>query len=262
MTPRRSTLVASAAVLGLVLLAGVIVLVLNSAELASPSIPVSGGNGAGGSPGQPGILGLQVLSNQNESNRLSNPVRALFDVGGLTIHVVQDVNSSRPLSSILVTGPDGHAVEELPPSKYVVNLRMEALDLNFTVPVTPGNETDLLVTVLGTAYPVTYTEVSTFGGASELFAQLRVPTTVGVPGERVILKMLGPGSGRGELFNATVLSSQSPAGGQAWLTLGAQGVVDPVNATSFEMTTWAYSQTVIVTAIPVAPGQPLGVAND
>jgi len=28
------------------------------------------------------------------------------------------------------------------------------------------------------------------------------------------------------------------------------------------MTTWAYSQTVIVTAIPVAPGQPLGVAND
>jgi hypothetical protein len=251
-TPR---LVSSMAILGFIAFSTLIVLILNSASLANPALPFQSGS-PNGNAGPTGDLVLQLLSNQDERDRLSNPSTQLFAIGEKAMLVSQGTNSSSAFGQVMVTNTAGLARQELPPGRYVVNLRDESLNINIPVQVSAGNETTLKVVVLGAAYQLVYSEESgvhpVAGTAqSNVYVQLKSSTSVANVSQTVILKVRGAGQGAGYLVNATVVSRQPPTGGFQWLELGAVGAVNPVNATSMVLTTWTYSSSITVRPNPL-----------
>jgi hypothetical protein len=235
----------SMAILGLIVLSMLIVLILNSSSLVSPVLPIQGGTQSG-APGPDGTLVVQLLSNQNERDRLSNPTDKLSAIGDKAMIVSQATNSSNPFSQVLVTDAGGAVSQSMSPGPYVVSLMDEALDINIPVQISPGNTTKLMVTIYGAAYPLIYSEESGVRPAagspqSNMYVELRSPTPVANVSEPVILKVYGTAPGAGYLVNATVVSRQQPTQGTQWLELGAAVMVDPVNATSIILTTWTYS---------------------
>jgi hypothetical protein len=234
----------------LIVLSLLIVLVLNSSTLGNPVLPFQGGRP--GNTGPTGTLGVRLISNQNQSERFANPSPrppprgVLFPIVDKSVTVFQGANSSNTSSQVLVTDSGGFASQPLTPGAYVVNLRDETLDINVSVEITAGRLTTVTFDISGTAYPLVYSEESgvrpTAGNAqSNVYAELLAFTPVANVSEPVILEVHGTAPGSGYLVNATVLSRQPPTQGAEWLELGADGPVDPVNATSVVLTTWTYS---------------------
>jgi len=259
---RRSKLVSSAAILGLIVFSILIVIILDSSSLANPIMPFQGGP-PNGNTGPTGTLAVRLVSNQNQSERFASPSPSpalrsrLFPVVDKSINVSQAINpsnpgnSSNPFSLVLATDASGYLSQQLPPGQYVVNLRDESLDVSFPVEIKAGNTTTLMVDIAGTAYPLVYSEESGVQPAaaslqSEVYAEVQASTAVANVSEPVVLEVHGTAPGSGYLVNATVLSRQSPAQGTEWLELAAAGPVDPVNATSIVLTTWTYSATITV----------------
>jgi hypothetical protein len=182
-----------------------------------------------------------------------SPIPREFPVRDKSMLVNQATNSSNPFSQVLVTDSRGGVSQPLAPGPYVVNLKDEALDISIPVRIFSGNETTLVVDIYGTAYPLAYSEESgarpSAGGGpqSDMHVELRTSIQAANVTEPVILEVHGTAPGTGYLVNATVLSLQSPTQGAQWLELGAEGTVDPVNATAIVLTTWTFSAFVTVT---------------
>jgi hypothetical protein len=237
--------------LGLIASSTLIVLILESSSVVNPVLPFLG-TPPKGTPGPTGTLAIRLISNQNQSEKFVNPnprpppaVRP-FPIVAKSMVVSPADNSSSSLSEVIFTDSQGLATKLLSPGQYVVNLKEKTLDVNIPVAITAGNQTTVVVDVLGTAYPVSYSEDSGFGPSgigvqSSMYAQLRTSASVAEVNERVILEFHGTAPGSGHLVNATVMMSRPPSQGTQWLDLGAAGTLDPANSTSIFMTTWSYS---------------------
>ncbi len=248
---KSSRLVSALAILGLVLTSSLMVLILDSGSLANPTLPFENGN-ANANPGPTGTLVVQLLTNQNESDKLSNPANTLFHLGEKAMTVTPEDNSSNP--QVLITDVSGGVLEQLLPGHYVVRLVDETLSIKIPVQVFVGKETKLKVNIYGSAYPLAYSEESAVlpvvGKAqSNMFVQVRSSAPVANLSERVLLKVRGGAPGVGYLANATVLAQQPPAQGTQWLELGTGSTIDPLNATSIVLTTWTYSSFITVSPI-------------
>jgi hypothetical protein len=247
---KTSKLVSFIAIFGLIALSILIVLILDSSSLASPTLPFNG-NTPNKNPGPTGILVVQLASNQNQSNSFPNPLNMALPVEHKEMTVSEVTNSSSQYSVVLRTDYRGYASQQLSPGPYVVNLQDESLNVNIPVKISVGNETDLVIKISGSAYPLVYSEESGVsptakGPQSNMYVELLAGTPVASVNERVILKVQGENSGTTYPVNATVLSSQPPIQGTQWLELGTATAVDPVNATSIVLTTWTYSSFIMV----------------
>lgn len=249
---RTTKLLSGVAILGLVVFSMLIVLILNSATLVNPTIPIQGGT-HDVTPGPTGMLTVTLASNQDQSNKFTSnsAIPRLYPIRDKTITVLQTGNSSGGFNQMLVTDAQGSVSEQLSPGTYSVNLKDEALDVNIPVRVTPGNETTLQVTVDGAQYPLIYSEESGVlpmagGVQSDMHAWLFATLPIAKVGDGVILEVHAASQRSGYLLNATVISLQPPVSGAEWLELGVAGPVDPVNATFIVLTTWTYSGSVSV----------------
>lgn len=250
---KSSKLVSFLAVIGLIVTSILMLGLFNSAPVSPTRTLQSGRN----SPKEAltGTLVVQLLTNQNESDRLSNPTNQLLALGGKAMTVTEADNSSNPLATVLVTDATGRVSQELPPRHYVVDLVDETLSIEIPVQVSIGNETKVEVTIYGAAYPLVYSEESgvipAAGGAqASMFVELRSSSPIANVSEPVLLRVHGAAPGVGYLVNATVIGQQPPSQGAQWLELGTEGMVDPVNATSIVLTTtWTYSSSITVQPI-------------
>jgi hypothetical protein len=160
-------------------------------------------------------------------------------------------NSSNPIA--LVTDTKGGVEESLAAGRYVLRLSDESLSIKIPLQITTGNLTKVQVTILGTAYPVQYSEVQglvLFGSKpqSNMFVEVPPISPTVNPGEKVILKVhTGPA---GFLSNATVLADQPPVQGLQWLQLGASTPINAAGTTSIFLTTWTYSDSISVQVNP------------
>ena len=246
---RSSKLISALAILGLILISTFMVILLNS-SLMLTTVPKRSTGGTNSSAGAEGGLLVQLFTNQNESNGLSNPTSQVVPLGNRTLRVSQDINSSKAITSVLVTDFRGVVLAAFPPGPYVVNVKDQTLNMNIPVVISAGNETDLAVTISGVAFPLVYSEESgslTPGGVqSSLYVELQSDIPVANVNQPVILDVNGPGPGTGHQVNATVVAGKPPAQGTQWLELGTTGMVDAVDATSIVLTTWSYTSDIIV----------------
>ncbi|HYR04131.1 MAG TPA: hypothetical protein VEO75_01980 [Nitrososphaerales archaeon] len=245
----------SLAILGLIGTSILLVLFLNASSLANPTLPFQN-NSPTPVPGPTGTLVVQVHTNQNETDRLSNPTNRSFALGqkGFTVTVAD--NSSNP--QIMITDTKGGSLQELAPGRYVVRMSDQTLSIKVPVQIFAGNETKVRLTINGTAYPVVYSEESGVFPAvgkvrSDMFVELQSSTSVASVNDLVLLQVREGAPGVGYLANATVLAQQPPTQGTEWLELGASTTINPVNATSISLTTWTYSSVVTM--------QPIGIAG-
>lgn len=250
---KTSRLVSSLSILGLILISILMVIVLNSSSLVNPTLPLQ--NGApNGSPGPTGVLVVHLFTNQNESDRLSNPANSSFALGEKAMTVRDVANSSNPV--LLVTDTRGGVLQDMAPGRYVLRLQDQTLNIKIPVQISVGNQTKVVVHIYGAAYPLVYSEESgilpTVGSArSNMFVELRSSTSVANASEPVLIKVRGAESGNGYLVNATVIARQPPTQGTQWLLLGTVTPIDPVNATSIFLTTWTYSDFITTGPIPL-----------
>ena len=257
---KSTKLTSSLAILGLIGTSIFLVLLLNASSLANPTLPFQN-NSPNPVPGPTGTLVVQIHTNQNETDMLSNPTSKLFALGQKGLTVTAADNSSNPQT--MITDTRGGALQELAPGHYVVRLKLsEPLSISVPVQIFVGNETKVKLTINGTAYPVVYSEesgvVPTLGKIrSDMFVELQSSTSVASVNDLVLLKVRGAAPGVGYLANATVLAQQPPTQGTEWLELGASTAINPVNATSISLTTWTYSSVVTMQAIG-----PAGVSAD
>ena len=256
---KSSNLLNALSVSGLVLISLLLVLVLNSASLVNPLLPVSPKN-PNSVPGALGKLTIELVSNQNESDRLSNPTDLQLPVPALPAKVTPADNNTGQFGKnyLLVTNTTGVATAVVPADSYFVIFQMESLNVRVPVQVFKDNETLLTVVVLGSAYQVTYSEESNViptqvGVQADMYVELesQSPTTVANPREQVLLKMHEGATVGGYLVNATVVTQQPPSQGTQWLTLATLAQLNPVNVTQIYLTTWSYSQSISVR--PVGP---------
>jgi hypothetical protein len=253
-TEKSTRLTSSLAILGLICTSVLLVLFLNASSLANPTLPFQN-NSPNPVPGPTGTLVVQVHTNQNETDRLSNPTSRLFPLGEKGLTVSPADNSSNP--QILITDTNGSQLQELPPGRYVVSLSDQTLNIRVPVQIFVGNETKVKLTISGTAFPVVYSEESGVFPAvgkirSDMFVELQSSTPVASVNDQVLLKVRGGAPGVGYLANATVLAQQPPNQGVEWLELGASTTINPVNATSIFLTTWTYSSVVTMQRIGFA----------
>jgi len=193
---------------------------------------------------------VQLFTNQNESNGLSNPTSQVVPLGNKTMRVTQDINSSKAITDVLVTDFRGVVLAAFPPGPYVVNVKDQTLNMSIPVEISAGNETDLAVTIYGAAFPLIYSEESgglTLGGVhSSLYVELQSDTPVANVNQPVILDVNAAAPGTGHQVNATVVAGKPPVQGTEWLELGTTATVDAVDATSIVLTTWSYTSNVVV----------------
>jgi hypothetical protein len=232
-----------------------LVLFLNASSLANPTLPFQN-NSPTPVPGPTGTLVVQIHTNQNETDMLSNPTSQLFALGQKGLTVTAADNSSNPQT--MITDTKGGSLQELAPGHYVVRLSEQVLSISVPVQIFAGNETKVKLTINVTAYPVVYSEESGVFPAvgkvlSDMFVELQSSASVASVNDLVLLKVRGGAPGVGYLANATVLARQPPTQGIEWLELGASTAIDPVNATSISLTTWTYSSVVTT--------QPIGIAG-
>ena len=242
------------AILGLIFTSVLMVLVLNASSLANPTLPFQN-NSPNPVPGPTGTLVVQVHTNQNETDMLSNPTNRSFALGQKGVYVTVADNSSNPQT--MITDTKGGSLQELAPGRYVVRLSDQILSIRVPVQIFAGNETKVKLTINVTAYPVVYSEesgvVPTVGKVrSDMFVELQSSASVASVNDQVLLKVRGGAPGVGYLANATVLAQQPPTQGAEWLELGASTAINPVNATSISLTTWTYSSVVTIEPIGVA----------
>ncbi len=250
---KTSKLVSTVAILGLIATSVMMVLILNSATLASPTLTLQSGSPSP-TEGPTGTLTVQLYTNQDERDRLSNLTNRLLALGGEAVTVTQADNSSSPFTKVLVTNRTGGVFQVLPPRHYLVNLAVETLSIKIPVQVSVGNDTRVVVTIRGAAYPLVYSEesgvVPVAGRAQfSMFAELRSPTSIANVSDPVLLKVRVAAPGAGYLVNATVVGQKPPSQGTQWLELVTEGAFSPVDATSIVLTTWTYSST--ITVLPI-----------
>src|SRR4029077_20013216 len=101
----QSTRATSAlAILGLILTSILLVLFLNASSLANPTLPFQN-NSPTPVPGPTGTLVVQVHTNQNETDILSNPTNRSFALGQKGLKVTLADNSSNP--HLMITDTKG-----------------------------------------------------------------------------------------------------------------------------------------------------------
>lgn len=237
--------VSALAVLGLVAVSVLLVLIVNTASVVNPSLPVSGGNPSR-SPTSGGILFVQVISNQNQTDKISDPLDRWYALGGLSVTVSQENGSGAVQEYVMTTDRDGQALQYIPGGSYVVQIQDETVDAQIPVQVSVGNETKLEVSFNGAEYPLLYSEdtglVPTAGGPqSSMYVEVGSAATVAIANEPVVLRVAEGGRGAEYSVNATVVSQEPPSGGTQWLVLGTGVPVDPAGATSISLLTWTYS---------------------
>jgi hypothetical protein len=245
-------LVSALAILGLILISVVIVLILNTGSLVNPTLPFQN-NSPNNNPGPTGTLVVQLRSNQNESERLSDPTNTVIPVGEKAMVVMSAGNGSSQYVQAMITNTKGDVLQELAPGNYVVRIIDQTLVIRIPVQISLNNVTKVVVNISGKAYPVSYSEesglVPVAGKAqSNVFVELRSPTQIANVSEAVLLKVRGGAPGVGYLANATVLALQPPVQGNEWLQLGAETTINPVNATAIVLTTWSYTDKVTMFA--------------
>jgi len=242
------------AILGLICTSVLMVLFLNASSIANPTLPFQN-NSPNPVPGPTGTLVVQVYTNQNETDILSNPTNSSFALGQKGMTVTLADNSSNPHT--MITDTRGGSLQELAPGRYVVRLWDQILRISVPVQILAGNETKVRLTIDVTGYPVVYSEesgvVPTVGKVrSDMFVELQSSALVASVDDQVLLKVRGAAPGVGYLSNATVLAQQPPTQGTEWMELGASTAINPVNATSISLTTWTYSSVVTVDPIGLA----------
>jgi len=247
------------AILGLIATSILLVLFLNASSLANPTLPFQN-NSPHPVPGPTGTLVVQIHTNQNETDSLSNPTSKLFALGQKGLKVTAADNSTN--LRLMVTDTRGGSLQELAPGRYVVRLSDQTLSISVPVEIFAGNETKVKLTINGTAYPILYSEesgvVPTLGKVrSDMFVEIESSASVASVNDLVRLTVRGAAPGVGQLANATVLAQQPPTQGTEWLELGASTAINPVNATSIVLTTWTYSS-----VVTVQPYGPAGVSAD
>jgi hypothetical protein len=247
---KSTRLTTSLAILGLIGTSVLLVLFLNSSSLANPTLPFQNSSPKQ-VPGPTGTLVVQVHTNQNQTDLLSNPTNKSFALGEKGLTVTAADNSSSP--QLLITDTQGGALQELAPGHYVVRLADQTLSIKVPVQIFVGNETKVKITISGTAYPIVYSEESGLPAAgkvySNMFVELRSSAPVANVNDPVLLKVRGGAPGAGQLANATVLAQQPPTQGNVWLELGVSTTINPVNATSIVLTTSTYSNSITVQPI-------------
>lgn len=233
------------AILGLIIISLLMVVVLDSSSLVNPVVPLTGTPNQ--SPLPAGTLVLELFSNQNESDRLSNPTNQQFPIVGWSSILSQASNASSPYTQlyILTTNESGIVAQSLPAGPYILHLDVEALNAKIPIDVFAGNETLMSVRVFGAAYQLLYSEESNLvptvaGAQSNIYVEINSSTSVADAGEQILLKAHEGNGGAGYLVNATVVSERPPTGGKQWLELGTASSFDPVNVTSIYLTTWRY----------------------
>ena len=250
---KSSRTLSALAILGLILVSILMVLVLNSGSLVNPTLPFSNSS-PNNNPGPTGALVVQLRSNQNESDRLSNPTGTLIPLGEKPMVVMSAGNSSTKYVQALITNTSGDVLQELAPGSYIVRIIDQTLVIKIPVQISIGNETKVVVDIRGKAYPLIYSEESgnviPIAGKAQanMFVELQSSAPVANVSEAVLLKVRGSAPGVGYLANATVLEQQPPTQGNEWLELGASTTINPVNATAIVLTTWSYSDSVTVFA--------------
>jgi len=241
--------------LGLIGTSILLVLFLNASSIANPTLPFHD-KSPNPVPQPTGTLVVQVHTNQNETDGLSNPTNRSFPLGEKGLTVTTADNARGP--QVMITDTQGGALQELAPGRYVVRLSDQTLSIKVPVQIFAGNETKVKLTITGTAYPVVYSEESGVVLAagkvrSDMFVQLRSSASVASVDDLVLLRVRGGAPGVGYTANATVLAQQPPTQGTEWLELGTSTTINPVNATSIFLTTWTYSSAVTI--------QPIGFAG-
>lgn len=237
--------VSAAAILGLVLVSVAMVFLIDTSSLANPTVPLTQNNpGAARGPG--GVLLVRLSSNQNDTGPASDPLNVMLALGGRDVFVTPAASSTSGVVEeyVMTTDGDGFAREYLAAGAYLVGIKDETLDIQIPVQIAVGNETQLGVSIVGTAYPVVYSEASQMvpagqGPRSEVYVEVPSYTPVANDSEAVMLDV-HQGAG-GSRVNATVVSQEQPFQGTDWLELGTATPVDPLNATSIVLTTWRYS---------------------
>jgi hypothetical protein len=188
---KSSRLVSTLAVLGLILVSIIMVLVLNSGSLVNPALPFQN-SAPNNNPGPTGTLVVQLRSNQNESERLSDPMSTTIPLGEKPMVVMSAGNSSTQYVQAMITDTKGNVLQELAPGDYVVRILDQTLVIRIPVTIGIGNETLVKVTILGKAYPLAYSEESGIvpiaGKAqSNMFVEISASAPVANVSEPVLL---------------------------------------------------------------------------
>jgi len=225
-----SRLASSVTVGALVACSLLIVITLNSSSLVSPPVPASGdGNG----PAAPleGLLRIMIRTNQQGGDSLAAPGTPLYPVVGKPIAVADADNLSAP-AQLLFTDTMGAAEARLSAGSYLVEVDDQTLHMSIPVTIADGNETRLSIAVLGSQFPVNYSEISAEGtsaaaGQNTIFLQVRSPSPVAKLNETVVLKVTGRAFE--EAVNATVVASQQ-YGGFSWLKVETPSAVNATRA--------------------------------
>lgn len=222
---------ASSLTLGaLVVCSSLIVLTLNSSTLVSPQVP-AGGNGDGPAAPLDGVLRVMLRTNQQGGGPLAAPGTSLYPIPGKAIALVDADNLTAP-AQLLFTDAGGAAEARLAPGQYLVEVEEQTLRMSIPVTIADGNETRLSVAVLGSQYPVNYTEISGTGssaaaGENTVFLKVRSASPVAKLNDTVVLKVTG--GAREEAANATVVAAQQ-YGGFSWLRVETPGAVNASTA--------------------------------
>src|SRR5712664_128190 len=157
-TAKSTRLTSSLAILGLIGTSAVLVLFLNASTLANPMLPFQN-TPPNAVPGPTGTLVVQVHTNQDENDMLSNPTsQPVFAIGEKAMTVTVADNSSSP--QILITHTLVGVLQNRAPGRYVLRLADQTLNIKVPVQIFVGNETKVKITVQGTAYPLLYSEES------------------------------------------------------------------------------------------------------
>jgi hypothetical protein len=253
---KTSRLTSTLAILGLIIVSIVMVLVLNSGSLVNPTLPFQNSS-PNNNPGPTGTLVVQLRTNQNESDRLSDPTAGVMPLGEKPMVVMSADNFSARYVQAMITNTKGDVLQELAPGNYVLRILDQTLVIRIPVQISLNNVTKVVVNISGKAYPLTYSEesgiVPVAGKAqAKMFVELRSSTPIADVNQAVLLKVRGGAAGVGYLANATVLARPTPVQGNEWLELGAETTINRVNATTIVLTTWSFSSSSSVTPIGIA----------
>lgn len=260
-----SKLVTVVSIVGLIVVSLLIFNEFDSASLVNPMSPIVGGpNNPGPTPDYNGTLVVDLTSNQNQNNKnLTTPTNQTSPLGDWPV-TVTTANSTSGYSSYsltqtfsLTTKANGQAAMQITEGAYDVQILDQTLNMTIPVPIYAGNETLLQVNVMGSVYPVLYSEESgliltPISAQYGTYAEVHSSSSVANVSAPVILRVVN-GAGT-HLLNATVVAQEPPTQGSQWLQLGTPSAVDPVSATSIYLTTWTYTSFTTITVSSLLVG--------
>ena len=247
----------AAAIVGLVVVASLSVIVVNSFPFADPLQRVFLRPADAPLPPS-GTLSIQMFSNQDFSTIVAMPLNDSIPLTKWPVAVYSinaTIVSEAPLST--QTDQNGSAVVSLQPGTYFVQAPYGPLQIQVPVQIFSGNTTAVQIHVSESAYSLLYSEAVDVAAQPSVYVELGSSSSVAKTGDTVSFQVEGGPGGSSEV-QAVVVSQWPPEQGTQWLKLEPLGFFSISSAKAVILATWTYTDSVMVTSTGAsAPGPQL-----